>query len=386
MDSDDDYEGAVQHNPKRRSKRAKREPISSLPAQADDPDTRLLRQANSFFRSADILDIPNATEPESGLLTFEAIISPVVEDLLRCRHQMDASNAVQNDHGHLVRPISHLERDQLVWDLARKQNSKISTGAENILLRRLTRKQTFHYTEPVFASNQACVVKQLPLAAEQQSVPPGVLETLYAIKTTSFQTSFASRMYGCPFRSTTVFFQDWETMSPWMELMADVMDHHRLSHPSDEVFAYTWSPITYTPLYDWHLTQVHDLLERVFWPGIDVSDSVRWEPEQCSVVALYKNLVVGCAFLSETVEPYVTYIAVRAGWEGAGIATFMLYHLIKQNPNRDISLHVSATNSAMLLYNRFGFKAEEFVMGFYDDYLDEQSKLCKNALRLRYRR
>ena len=39
-----------------------------------------------------------------------------------------------------------------------------------------------------------------------------------------------------------------------------------------------------------------------------------------------------------------------------------------------------------LLYNKFGFKAEEFVVGFYDDYLDRQTRLCKNALRLRYRR
>lgn len=39
-----------------------------------------------------------------------------------------------------------------------------------------------------------------------------------------------------------------------------------------------------------------------------------------------------------------------------------------------------------LLYNKFGFKAEEFVVGFYDDYLDNQTRICKNALRLRYRR
>ncbi|KDN47048.1 hypothetical protein RSAG8_03825, partial [Rhizoctonia solani AG-8 WAC10335] len=131
--------------------------------------------------------------------------------------------------------------------------------------------------------------------------------------------------------------------------MADVMDHYRLSHPEDtSVDPYSWAPITYTPIYAWHLPQVHDLLERAFWPGIDVSDSVKWEPEQCSIVALYQKLVVGCAFLSETMDPYVTYITVRAGWEQTGIATYMLYHLIKTNPNHDISLHVSATNPAMV--------------------------------------
>ena len=38
-----------------------------------------------------------------------------------------------------------------------------------------------------------------------------------------------------------------------------------------------------------------------------------------------------------------------------------------------------------LLYNRFGFKAEEFIVGFYDAYLDPKSRASKNAFRLRLR-
>ena len=85
----------------------------------------------------------------------------------------------------------------------------------------------------------------------------------------------------------------------------------------------------------------------------------------------------------------------------------MLYHLISLNPGKDITLHVSTNNPAMvrqlcpfptlsdvhiffhlhqLLYNRFGFKAEGFVVGFYDKYLDAQSRLSKNAFLLRLRR
>lgn len=94
----------------------------------------------------------------------------------------------------------------------------------------------------------------------------------------------------------------------------------------------------------------------------------------------------------------------------------MLYSLIERNPGRDILLHVSANNPAMvrsfsfilsclnskdvwyllffitlsfplsqLLYNRFGFKAEEFIVGFYEDYLDSESRASKNAFRLRLR-
>lgn len=42
--------------------------------------------------------------------------------------------------------------------------------------------------------------------------------------------------------------------------------------------------------------------------------------------------------------------------------------------------------SPQLLYNRFGFKAEEFVVGFYENYLDPLSRQSKNAFRLRLRR
>ena len=49
--------------------------------------------------------------------------------------------------------------------------------------------------------------------------------------------------------------------------------------------------------------------------------------------------------------------------------------------------HINSSHSYMqLLYNRFGFKAEEFIVGFYEDYLDPQSRASKNAIRLRLRR
>ncbi|KAG8683176.1 hypothetical protein FRC09_016249, partial [Ceratobasidium sp. 395] len=69
----------------------------------------------------------------------------------------------------------------------------------------------------------------IPSLVEPQSAPPEVLEGLYAIKNTPFDQSFASRLYGHRIPPTTVFFQDWETMSPWMELMADVISHYRIS-------------------------------------------------------------------------------------------------------------------------------------------------------------
>ncbi|KAI9208417.1 uncharacterized protein BJ171DRAFT_488820 [Polychytrium aggregatum] len=131
-----------------------------------------------------------------------------------------------------------------------------------------------------------------------------------------------------------------------------------------------------------HLVQVNSILSVIFWPGIDVSENLTWP--DFGVVALYKRLVVGCALM--TPEFYLTYIAVRPGWEHAGIGRFMLYHLIQAAGGRDITLHVSAGNPAMLLYQKFGFKPEEFIVNFYDQYLPPDSRECKNAFFLRLRR
>ncbi|KAI9313663.1 hypothetical protein DFJ73DRAFT_636488 [Zopfochytrium polystomum] len=140
--------------------------------------------------------------------------------------------------------------------------------------------------------------------------------------------------------------------------------------------------IDFVHLQPMHLDQVNALLRLQFWPGIDVSDHLGYP--DFTVVALYKRLVVGCALM--TASGYVTYVAVRSGWRRAGIARFMVYQLLKSNPTRDVTLHVSANNPAMILYQSFGFKAEEFVLNFYDKYLPPESCECKNALLVRLRR
>lgn len=132
-----------------------------------------------------------------------------------------------------------------MWDVVQKQNSSTSTGSENILLRRLshTVRLYFHtFLETITALGQAqttlrheptsnanCFSGPLPPAAKNQPIPPDVLEGLSSIKSTPFNHSFASRLYGGLRSPATIFFKDWDTMSPWMELMADLMDHYRLS-------------------------------------------------------------------------------------------------------------------------------------------------------------
>ena len=53
---------------------------------------------------------------------------------------------------------------------------------------------------------------------------------------------------------------------------------------------------------------------------------------------------------------------------------------------KDVTLHVSATNPAMNLYHKFGFKVQEFVVDFYDKYLPPDSIQCKHAFFMRLRR
>jgi hypothetical protein len=51
-----------------------------------------------------------------------------------------------------------------------------------------------------------------------------------------------------------------------------------------------------------------------------VSDSLEYQPERATVVATYKKLVVGIAIMSSPQETYITYLAVKAGWDKTQIA------------------------------------------------------------------
>jgi hypothetical protein len=51
-----------------------------------------------------------------------------------------------------------------------------------------------------------------------------------------------------------------------------------------------------------------------------VSDSLEYSPERCTVVVCYEKLVVGVAIMSSPQETYITYLAVKAGWDKAHIA------------------------------------------------------------------
>lgn len=136
-----------------------------------------------------------------------------------------------------------------------------------------------------------------------------------------------------------------------------------------------------------HIPAVNSLLQSTFWPGIDMSDSLSYP--DFTIVALYKKLVVGCAFLVPDAchnEAYISFLAVRHGWDRSGIGSFMLYHLTQTSHGKDITLHVSASNSAVCLYQKFGFKTEELALDFYEKFLPVDSPHSPHALLLRLTR
>jgi ribosomal protein S18 acetylase RimI-like enzyme len=89
--------------------------------------------------------------------------------------------------------------------------------------------------------------------------------------------------------------------------------------------------------------QCNALLNRLFWPSINISDCVGLKT---GIVALYRKLVVGVGVI--TPDGYLMYLAVRPHWEGEGIGRMMLWWLIKENENLDITLHVAADNPALV--------------------------------------
>ncbi|XP_026844401.1 cysteine-rich protein 2-binding protein [Drosophila persimilis] len=220
---------------------------------------------------------------------------------------------------------------------------------------------------------QAQILDRYQLLAHSQQNPKS---SFYARITGSTQYE----MFESPYSQRVLhpFIFRSETMGPpWLKLMCELQHRVNRCHP-------TRSPIDFCYVRPQHIPAVNALLQSAFWPNIDVSECLSY-PDY-SVVALYKKLVIGCGFLVPDVgynEAYISFMAVRPNWQRSGIASFMLYHLIQTCMSKDITLHVSASNSAVMLYQKFGFKIEEIIVDFYDKYLPMDSKQSRNALFLR---
>ncbi|XP_033737802.1 cysteine-rich protein 2-binding protein-like [Pecten maximus] len=179
--------------------------------------------------------------------------------------------------------------------------------------------------------------------------------------------------------------RDYESQPLKMRLLEEIKAY---PHRHDK----TWKPapppsIDYCYVRPQHIPSVNTLCREFFWPGIDLSECLQYPDFSC--VVLFRKIVIGFAFMVPDVkynEAYISFLFTHPEWRRAGIAKFMLYHLIQTCLGKDVNLHVSATNSAMLLYQHYGFKPEEFILDFYDKYYPEDSRECKHAFYLRLRR
>lgn len=179
--------------------------------------------------------------------------------------------------------------------------------------------------------------------------------------------------------------RDYETKPPKLQLLSQIRSHLHRGDPH-------WTPEPDAPL-DYcyvrpnHIPTINSMCQEFFWPGIDLSECLQYP--DFSVVVLYKKVIIAFGFMVPDVkynEAYISFLLVHPEWRRAGIATFMIYHLIQTCMGKDVTLHVSASNPAMLLYQKFGFKTEEYVLDFYDKYYPLESTECKHAFFLRLRR
>ncbi|XP_075059912.1 cysteine-rich protein 2-binding protein [Mixophyes fleayi] len=179
--------------------------------------------------------------------------------------------------------------------------------------------------------------------------------------------------------------RDYETRPCRLLLLAQIRAYAHRSDTNWEPEAE--APIDYCYVRPGHIPTINSICQEFFWPGIDVSECLQYP--DFSVVVLYKKVIIAFGFMVPDVkynEAYISFLFVHPEWRRAGIATFMIYHLIQTCMGKDVTLHVSANNSAMLLYQKFGFKTEEYILDFYDKYYPLDSKECKHAFFLRLRR
>ncbi len=172
-----------------------------------------------------------------------------------------------------------------------------------------------------------------------------------------------------------------------VRLLEEVVGHFRRKDGSTAcVPEYTRRPVDLCYLQEHHLRAVNALVSQFFWP-VDLSECLLYP--DFTVVALYGKLVIGCGCMTPDVkvnEAYLSFLLVHPDFCRAGIGRLMLYHLTQTCMGKDISLHVSVDNPAMLLYQQFGFKAEQYCLDFYQRYFPADHHLSKHAYLMRLKR
>ena len=168
-------------------------------------------------------------------------------------------------------------------------------------------------------------------------------------------------------------------------LLEEIVRYHGEKSASGAA-KYAQKSVDFCYLQEHYLPAVNALVAHFFWP-VDLSECLQYP--DFTVVVLYGKLVIGCGFMTPDVkvnEAYISFLVVHPDFRGAGIGKMMLYHLIQTCMGKDVTLHVSVDNPAMLLYQQFGFKAQQYCLDFYERYYPTTHPLSKHAYFMRLRR
>lgn len=284
----------------------------------------------------------------------------------------DMEDRLKNFKGHEIEQVTDDTEDTTVQEVG-KQEVLSSQHSHSFVLDRLLIKQNSLLCSALPSANSKFVDY-----IQGQS---------YSVK--SIVSPFTSRVLK-PF-----IWKDYNCSPLKIKLLEELIQYHnqRLQEKPDKYESvpidpnYLRQPIQYCYLQEHHVPVVNILIQEHFWPGVDVNECTQYP--DFTVVALYGHLIIGCGFLTPDVKPceaYISFLLVHPDFQRAGIATFMLYHLIQTCMGKDVTLHCSVDNPAVLLYQKFGFKVEEFCLDFYDKYYPVKHHLSKHAFFMRLKR
>lgn len=197
---------------------------------------------------------------------------------------------------------------------------------------------------------------------------------------TTFTSPYTSRVL------KPIIFKSYEFVPVKVKLLTEIITKRHSSLSDDTISSYSPHPITFCYFREHHLSSVNTFVSYFFWP-VNLKEYLQYP--DFTVIIQYGKLVIGCGFMTPDVkvsEAYIPFLLVHPDFRGCGLGKIMLYHLIQSCQGKDVTLHVSIDNPAMLLYQQFGFKAEEFCINFYDKYYPPAYPLSKNAFLMRLRK
>lgn len=246
------------------------------------------------------------------------------------------------------------------------------------------------YATPMFSTPGNDVLDQLSLIPVLSRTLP--LDYFKFEHYLSGELSSAPQPFTSPYTARKLkpfIFRTTEIVPLRAKLNSEIVSHPLARHNAIDIASSQGlapKSIDFCYLQEHHMPAVNSLVSRFFW-SVDLTECLQYPDFTC--VVFYGKLLIGCAFMTPDVkvnEAYISFLLVHPDFQRSGVGRIMLYHLIQSCCGKDVTLHVSVDNPAMILYQRFGFKAEKFCLDFYERYYPPQHYLSKHAYFMRLRK